>query len=154
LLSNAVKAVYASVFYKDSKAYMTATQNLIDQEKMAIVLQEVVGSQYGNLFYPAISGVARSINYYPIGNEKSEDGIVNMAMGLGKYIMDGFQGLRFSPLHPRNILQLSSLDTALRETQTQFYALDLESMTKEFTIDDSFILKKIRIQQAGDNSPL
>ena len=154
LLSNAVKAVYASVFYKDSKAYMTATQNLIDQEKMAIVLQEVVGSQYGNLFYPAISGVARSINYYPIGNEKSEDGIVNMAMGLGKYIMDGFQGLRFSPLHPRNILQLSSLDTALRETQTQFYALDLESMTKEFTIDDSFNLKKIRIQQAGDNSPL
>ncbi|HBU45514.1 MAG TPA: phosphoenolpyruvate synthase, partial [Porphyromonadaceae bacterium] len=89
LLSNAVKAVYASVFYKDSKAYMTATQNLIDQEKMAIVLQEVVGGEYGNLFYPAVSGVARSINYYPIGNEKTEDGIVNMAMGLGKYIMDG-----------------------------------------------------------------
>ena len=154
LLSNAVKAVYASVFYKDSKAYMTATQNLIDQEKMAIVLQEVVGGEYGNLFYPAVSGVARSINYYPIGNEKTEDGIVNMAMGLGKYIMDGYQGLRFSPLHPKNILQLGSLDTALRDTQTQFYALDLESMSKEFTIDDSFNLQKIRIQQAGANSPL
>ncbi|MEA4996327.1 MAG: PEP/pyruvate-binding domain-containing protein, partial [Petrimonas sp.] len=154
LLSNAVKAVYASVFYKDSKAYMTATQNLIDQEKMAIVLQEVVGGEYGNLFYPAVSGVARSINYYPIGNEKTEDGIVNMAMGLGKYIMDGYQGLRFSPLHPKNILQLSSLDTALRDTQTQFYALDLESMSKDFTIDDSFNLQKIRIQQAGTNSPL
>ena len=154
LLSNAVKAVYASVFYKDSKAYMTATQNLIDQEKMAIVLQEVVGGEYGNLFYPAVSGVARSINYYPIGNEKTEDGIVNMAMGLGKYIMDGYQGLRFSPLHPKNILQLGSLDSALRDTQTQFYALDLESMSKEFTIDDSFNLQKIRIQQAGANSPL
>lgn len=154
LLSNAVKAVYASVFYKDSKAYMTATQNLIDQEKMAIVLQEVVGGDYGKLFYPAASGVTRSINYYPIGNEKTEDGIVNMAMGLGKYIMDGYPGLRFSPLHPKNILQLSSLDTALRDTQTQFYALDLESMSKDFTIDDSFNLQKIRIQQAGANSPL
>lgn len=154
LLSSAIKAVYASVFYKDSKAYMTATQNLIDQEKMAIVLQEVVGSEYGNLFYPAVSGVARSINYYPLGNEKTEDGIVNMAMGLGKYIMDGYQGLRFSPLHPKNILQLSSLDTALKDTQTQFYALDLESMSKDFTIDESFNLQKLRIRQVETYSPL
>ena len=154
LLSNAIKAVYASVFYQDSKAYMSATHNLIDQEKMAIVLQEVVGEEYGNLFYPAISGVARSINYYPIGNEKTEDGIVNMAMGLGKYIVEGNNGLRFSPLHPRNILQLSSLDLALKETQTQFYALDLDSMSKDFTVDDSFNLQKIRIRQAETDSPL
>lgn len=154
LLSNAVKAVYASVFYKDSKAYMSATQNLIDQEKMAVVLQEVVGAPYGNLFYPAVSGVARSINYYPIGNEKTEDGIVNMAVGLGKYIVEGNTGLRFSPLHPRNILQLSSLDSALKDTQTIFYALDLGSMSKDFTIDDSFNLQKIRIRQAETNSPL
>ena len=153
LLSNAVKAVYASVFYKDSKAYMTATQNLIDQRRWRLYCRRWWEPVWQSLLSGNL-GVARSINYYPIGNEKSEDGIVNMAMGLGKYIMDGFQGLRFSPLHPRNILQLSSLDTALRETQTQFYALDLESMTKEFTIDDSFNLKKIRIQQAGDNSPL
>lgn len=154
LLSNAIKAVYASVFYKDSKGYMAATHNLIDQEKMAIVLQEVVGGEYGNLFYPAISGVARSINYYPIGNEKTEDGIVNMAMGLGKYIVDGNNGLRFSPLYPRNILQLSSLDSALRDTQTQFYALDLESMSKDFTVDDSFNLQKLRIRHAEVDSPL
>ena len=154
LLSNAIKAVYASVFYKDSKAYMSATQNLIDQEKMAIVLQEVVGEEYGKLFYPAISGVARSINYYPIGNEKPEDGIVNMAMGLGKYIVEGSNGLRFSPLHPHNILQLSSLDFALKDTQTQFYALDLDSMSKDFTIDDSFNLLKLRVRQAETDSPL
>lgn len=154
LLSNAVKAVYASVFYKDSKTYMAATQNLIDQEKMAIVLQEVVGSQYGKLFYPGISGVARSINYYPIGNEKTEDGIVNMAFGLGKYIMDGNMGLRFSPLHASRILQLSSLDLALRDTQTQFYALDLDSVSKEFTIDDSFNLLKLRLKDAGEEGPL
>jgi len=154
LLSNAVKAVYASVFYKDSKTYMAATQNLIDQEKMAIVLQEVVGSQYGKLFYPGISGVARSINYYPIGSEKTEDGIVNMAFGLGKYIMDGNMGLRFSPLHASRILQLSSLDLALRDTQTQFYALDLDSVAKEFTIDDSFNLLKLRLKEAGEEGPL
>ena len=154
LLSNAIKAVYASAFYKDSKAYMAATQNLIDQEKMAIVLQQVVGSQYGNLYYPAISGVARSINYYPIGNEKPEDGIVNMAFGLGKYIMDGNMGLRFSPLHASRILQLSSPDLALRDTQTQFYALDLDSVTKDFTIDDSFNLLKLRLRQAETEGPL
>ncbi|MBK5194992.1 MAG: phosphoenolpyruvate synthase [Proteiniphilum sp.] len=154
LLSSAIKAVYASVYYKDSKSYMAATHNLIDQEKMAIVLQEVVGSQYGNLFYPAISGVARSINYYPIGNEKTEDGIVNMALGLGKYIMDGNMGLRFSPLHASKILQLSSLDLALRDTQTQYYALDLDSVAKDFTIDDSFNLLKLRLREAEKEGPL
>ncbi len=154
LLSNAIKAVYASVFYKDSKAYMVATQNLIDQEKMAIVLQEVVGSQYGKLYYPAISGVARSINYYPIGDEKTEDGIVNMAFGLGKYIVDGNMGLRFSPLHASRILQLSSPDLALRDTQTQFFALDLDSVSKDFTIDDGFNLLKLRLREAEKDGPL
>ena len=86
-VSDAIKAVYASVFYKDSKAYMTATSNLIDQEKMAIVLQEVVGSRYNDHFYPTMSGVARSLNFYPIGNEKAEDGIANIALGLGKYCL-------------------------------------------------------------------
>ncbi|MDR2817053.1 MAG: phosphoenolpyruvate synthase [Proteiniphilum sp.] len=154
LLNNAIKAVYASVFYKDSKAYMAATHNLIDQEKMAIVLQEAVGSQYGNLFYPAISGAARSINYYPVGNEEPEDGVVNMAFGLGKYIMDGNIGLRFSPLHASNILQLSSLELALSDTQTRFYALDLNSMTKDFTVDDGFNLLKLRLKEAEKEGPL
>lgn len=154
LLSHAIKAVYASVFYRDSKAYMAATQNLIDQEKMAIVLQEVVGSQYGNLFYPAISGVARSINYYPIGNERPEDGIVNMAFGLGKYIVDGNIGLRFSPLHASNILQLSTLEMALSDTQTRFYALDLTSEIKDFMVDDGFNLLKLRLKEAEKDGPL
>ncbi|MDD2299615.1 MAG: PEP/pyruvate-binding domain-containing protein [Fermentimonas sp.] len=154
LLSDAIKAVYASVFYSDSKAYMSATQNLIDQEKMAIVLQEVVGSRYDKLYYPAISGVARSINYYPIGNEKTEDGIVNMAFGLGKYIVDGNIGLRFSPMHTSNILQLSTVDLALRDTQTSFYALDLDSVSKDFTVDDSFNLLKVRLKVAENAGPL
>ena len=154
VLSDAVKAVYASVFYRDSKAYMTATSNLIDQEKMAVVLQEVIGTKYGNRYYPMISGVTRSLNFYPIGDEKAEDGIVNLALGLGKYIVDGGQTLRFSPRHPHSILQLSTLDFALRETQTQFYALDLNNLTQTFSVDDAFNLLKLTVKDADEDGAL
>lgn len=154
LLRSAIKAVYASVFYRDSKAYLTATQNLIDQEKMAIVLQEVVGSTYDNYFYPTLSGVARSLNFYPIGDEQAEDGIANVALGLGKYIVDGGQTLRFSPRHPHHILQLSSTDMALRETQRQFYALDLNNMAHTFETDDAFNLKRLGIKDAEPHGSL
>lgn len=148
LLGRAIKAVYASVFYQGSKAYMTATQNVIDQEKMAVVLQEVVGNKYNNRFYPTISGVARSLNFYPIGDEKVEEGIVNMALGLGKYIVDGGATLRFSPYHPNNILQLSTQELALRDTQRVFYALDLENAPKNFAKDDAFNLLKLSLKDA------
>ena len=153
-VSDAIKAVYASVFYKDSKAYMTATSNLIDQEKMAIVLQEVVGSRYNDHFYPTMSGVARSLNFYPIGNEKAEDGIANIALGLGKYIVDGGQTLRFSPRHPHSILQMSTMDFALRETQTRFYALDLKNMAETFSVDDAFNLVKLGLKDADAEGSL
>ena len=153
-VSDAIKAVYASVFYKDSKAYMTATSNLIDQEKMATVLQEVVGSRYNDHFYPTMSGVARSLNFYPIGNEKAEDGIANIALGLGKYIVDGGQTLRFSPRHPHSILQMSTMDFALRETQTRFYALDLKNMAETFSVDDAFNLVKLGLKDADAEGSL
>ena len=140
-VSDAIKAVYASVFYKDSKAYMTATSNLIDQEKMAIVLQEVVGSRYND-------------HFYPIGNEKAEDGIANIALGLGKYIVDGGQTLRFSPRHPHSILQMSTMDFALRETQTRFYALDLKNMAETFSVDDAFNLVKLGLKDADAEGSL
>ena len=140
-VSDAIKAVYASVFYKDSKAYMTATSNLIDQEKMAIVLQEVVGSRYND-------------HFYPIGNEKAEDGIANIALGLGKYIVDGGQTLRFSPRHPHSILQMSTMDFALRETQTRFYALDLKNMAEAFSVDDAFNLVKLGLKEADAEGSL
>ena len=154
VLSDAIKAVYASVFYRDSKAYMTATSNLIDQEKMAVVLQEVAGNCYNDHFYPTLSGVARSLNFYPIGNEKAEDGIANIALGLGKYIVDGGQTLRFSPRHPRNILQMSTMDFALRETQTRYYALDLKNMTEQFSVDDSFNLLRLNLKDADADGAL
>lgn len=153
-VSDAIKAVYASVFFRDSKAYMTATSNLIDQEKMAVVLQEVVGSCYGDHFYPTLSGVARSLNFYPIGNEKAEDGIANIALGLGKYIVDGGQTLRFSPRHPHNILQMSTMDLALRETQTRFYALDLKNLAERFSVDDAFNLLKLSVKDADADGAL
>ncbi len=143
LLSDAIKAVYASVFYRDSKGYMTATSNLIDQEKMAIVLQEVVGNRYNDHFYPTI-----------FGNEKAEDGIANIALGLGKYIVDGGQTLRFSPRHPHNILQMSTMDFALRETQTRFYALDLKNLAEQFSIDDSFNLQRLGLKEADADGSL
>ena len=155
-LSDAIKAVYASVFYRDSKAYMTATSNLIDQEKMAIVLQEVVGTRYGDHFYPTLSGVARSLNFYPIGNEKAEDGIANIALGLGKYIVDGGLTLRFSPRHPHSILQMSTTDFALRETQTHFYALDLAdvNISDHFSVNDAFNLKRLTLKDADADGAL
>lgn len=150
----AVKAVYASVFYKASKAYMRATHNVIDEEKMAVVLQEICGKSYGNRYYPSFSGVVRSLNYYPIGEEKAEDGIANVAMGLGKYIVDGGMTLRFSPKHPHHVLQTSTLDFALRETQTYFYALDLSQKDFIPEVDDSFNLLKVSVRDAENDGSL
>ena len=153
MITEAVKAVYASVFYQDTKAYMKATKNVIDEEKMAIVLQEICGNTYGDRYYPSFSGVARSLNYYPIGAERPEDGIVNVALGLGKYIVDGGQTLRFSPAYPNNVLQTSTLEFALRETQTYFNALDLSETCFVPQVDDGFNLKKTRVQDAlGDGT--
>ncbi len=154
MLVGAIKGVYASVFYRASKDYMTATSNVIDQEKMAVILQEVVGTQYGDRFYPHISGVARSVNYYPIGDEEAEEGVVNLALGLGKYIVDGGLNLRVCPAHPDKVLQTSELDMALRETQTRFYALDLKNMSSEISVDDGFNLLKLNVREADKDGSL
>ena len=154
LLSMGIKSVFASVFFKDSKDYMKATGNLIEEEKMGIVLQEVCGQQYGNRFYPTISGVARSINFYPIEPEKSEDGFVSLAFGLGKYIVDGGNSLRFSPAYPRKVLQLSDTKMALRETQQEFYALDLNPASFVPSTDDTVNLLRLKISDAERDGSL
>ena len=154
MLCDAIKGVYASVFFKDSKAYMQATRNVIDQEKMAVILQEVVGRQYGDRYYPSMSGVGRSLNYYPIGDERAEEGIVNLALGLGKYIVDGGHTLRICPHHPGKVLQMSDTEMALRETQTRFYALDLKNMGENFSVDDAFNLLKLSVREADKDGAL
>ncbi|MFC2760251.1 PEP/pyruvate-binding domain-containing protein, partial [Hallella multisaccharivorax] len=154
MLAAAIKSVYASVFYRDSKAYMAATSNVIDQEKMAVILQEVVGKDYGGRYYPNISGVLRSINYYPIGEEKAEDGIASLALGLGKYIVDGGQTLRVSPYHPDQVLQMSDMEIALRDTQTRFYALDTGYAGLDFKVDDGFNILNLRVKEAYKDGAL
>ena len=148
-LSDAIKGVYASVFFTDSKAYMQATSNVIDQEKMAVIIQEVVGSTHDGYFYPSFSGVGRSLNYYPVNEERAEDGVCEIAVGLGKYIVDGGMALRFSPKHPRNVLQTSTLDLALRDTQTTFYAINEAEAVENFKVDDGFNISRLRVQDAA-----
>ncbi|RRD80016.1 phosphoenolpyruvate synthase [Alloprevotella sp. OH1205_COT-284] len=154
MLSDAIKGVYASVYFKDSKAYMQATRNVIDQEKMAVILQEVVGRPYENRFYPAMSGVGRSLNYYPLGDERAEEGIVSLALGLGKYIVDGGRTLRVCPHHPGKVLQTSEMDIALRDTQTRFFALDLDNKGENFSVDDAFNLLRLPVKEAEKDGAL
>jgi len=148
MVRKAIKSVYASAFYADSKAYMKATSNVIDEEKMAVVMQTVTGWQYGGRYYPTISGVARSINYYPIPPEKSEDGTASIALGLGKYIVDGGTAIRFSPKYPDRVLQLSTPDMAIRETQKYFFALNMEMDVFNPGPDDSKDLLRLSVKEA------
>ncbi len=154
MLETAIKCVYASVFFRSSKAYAMATSNLIDEEKMGIIIQEVCGRQYGDRFYPVISGVARSINFYPISPEKTQDGIATIAFGLGKLIAEGGTGLRFSPKYPRKIIQLSNPDLAVKSTQKYFYALDMNPDKFVPSPDDKVNLMRLGIQEAQQDGTL
>ena len=156
MLTESVKGVYASVFYRASKAYMTATSNIIDQEKMAVIIQEVVGEDHDGLYFPSFSGVGRSLNYYPLGDEKPEDGVAEIAIGLGKYIVDGGVGLRFCPKYPDHVLQTSTLDLALRQTQTTLCALPTESEKCDIdvTTDDSFNIVTRSVQDFANTGAL
>lgn len=154
MLETAIKCVYASVFFKFSKAYAMATSNIIDEEKMGIIIQEVCGRQYGDRYYPVLSGVARSINFYPIHPEKTEDGIANIAFGLGKLVAEGGTGLRFSPLFPKKIIQLSNPDLAVKSTQKYFYALDMNHQAFIPSPNDKINLIRQSIQDAEQDGTL
>lgn len=153
-LEIAIKSVFASVYFRNSKKYMKATSNVIDEEKMAVVLQELSGSQYGNRFYPTLSGVARSINFYPIAPEKTTDGIINLAFGLGKYIAEGGQTLRFSPPYPEKILQLSTPEMALKETQKNFFSLNMDTSAFHADVNDSMNIVHLPIEDALEDGTL
>ena len=150
LLLRAVKSVYASVYFAASRAYIQSSQNLISEEKMAVIVQEVCGTEQNGLFFPTFSGVARSINCYPIGDEKPEDGICNVAMGLGKLVVDGGRTLRFSPRYPQKVLQTSTPELALRDTQTEVLALSLRPEEFRTSIDDAVNLRRLTVSEAGE----
>ena len=140
MLGKAIKSVYASVFYSGSRTYIQTTANLLSEEKMAVVVQSICGSEHDGLYYPMLSGVARSVNFYPLGNEKPEDGIVDLAFGLGKTVVDGGNSLRFSPKYPKKILQLSEPKLALRDTQKMMYALDLRPGAFKISVNEGINL--------------
>ncbi len=154
MVSSAVKSVMASAFFKSSKSYLKASSHTVEEDKMAVILQEVTGKQYKDVYYPNISGVARSINFYPIGNEKSFEGIANIALGLGEIIVGGGRTLRFSPYHPKKVLQLSSPGTTLQETQKYFYGLDMNPESYKVSTSETVNKKKITIRQAKDHGSL
>ena len=149
LLSKAIKSVYASVYFAPSRGYITATGNVISEEKMAIIIQEICGSEQDGCFFPTISGVGRSVNFYPIGHERAEEGIAKIAYGLGKAVVDGEQVLRFSPEYPRHVLQTSTPELAMRDTQQVMYALDLQPERFKTSLDDAVNLCRIPITECG-----
>ncbi len=153
MLDKAIKSVYASVFYRGSRAYVHSTGNLQSEEKMAVIVQDICGSQHADLFYPMMSGVARSINYYPLEGEKPEDGVVNVVFGLGKRVVEGGRTLRFSPKYPKKILQLSRPSLALKDTQGMMYALDTHPGAFKISRDESINFADIPIVDALKDYP-
>jgi len=126
-LLNTIKLVFASTFYKNSKQYFNMTSHRIEEEKMAVIIQKIVGSQYGSRFYPDISGVAKTYNFYPVYPQKTNDGIVSVALGLGKTIVDGGNSIKFSPKYPEHLIQFYSTKSFFQNNQLNFFALDLET---------------------------
>ncbi len=150
MLGKAIKSVYASVYFAASRAYITTTANVLSEEKMGIIIQDVCGSQEGNYFLPTLSGVARSINFYPIGDERPEDGVANICMGLGKLVVEGERSLRFSPKYPDRAFQTSTDELCLTDTQRDIYVLDLRPEAFRTSIDDAVNFVKLDLLQAAN----
>ena len=147
LLAKAIKSVYASTFFASARGYVVSSGNVISEEKMAIVIQEVCGSVEGGVYFPTLSGVARSLNFYPVGHEKAEEGIVKLAYGLGKAVVDGEQVLRFSPRYPKHVLQTSTPDLTMSDTQKTVYALSLRPEQFRTSTDDAVNLEKLNVTE-------
>ncbi len=127
-LHEAIKRVYASTFTVQAKAYIRATPFRLEEEKMAVMIQELVGSAHGHRFYPDFSGVLRSRNFYPVAPMQSGDGVATVALGLGRTVVDGGKSLNFCPRYPRHMIQFSSVEDILKNSQTEFMALDLDAV--------------------------
>ena len=152
-LCTSIKYVFASVFFQGARTYMATIQNNMEDEKMAVVIQELVGKKHGSMFYPTLSGVAKSYDYYPSGRCKSSDGVVSMAMGLGKEIVDGGSAFRFCPLHPKAPKYGSQKDL-IDHSQKEFYAVDLNSYVNIMQRDEDSTIKRYSISVAEQHGEL
>ena len=147
----AVKLVYASTYFRNPKRFAQRVGHRTEEEKMAVIVQQLIGQAHRDLFYPAISGVAQSYNYYPFSRMKPEDGIVSMVAGLGKTVMQGGQSLRFSPRYPKLASRSTDVDNMLKELQGALYALRLKDESTSLTIDEDSTLAIQQIAEAADN---
>lgn len=145
LLSKAIKSVYASVYFDSSRRYITSAASVVSEEKMGIVIQEICGNEDSGYYLPTISGVARSVNFYPLGNEKAEDGIVKIAYGLGKAVVDGEQVLRFSPTRPKHVIQTSTPELTISDTQKVVMALNLQPELFKTSINDAINISRLDV---------
>jgi CheY-like chemotaxis protein len=153
-LLNSIKRVYASTFYKSAKDYIKITSYRLEEEKMAVIVQKLVGTPYGDRFYPDISGVAKSYNFYPLSPQKSTDGTVSVALGLGKTVVDGGNTIRFCPKYPQDIIQFYSVKEALGTTQHEFFALQLNA-TSDFGFEThDMLIKSLSLDVAEQDGPL
>ncbi|MBM3317418.1 MAG: histidine kinase [Candidatus Eisenbacteria bacterium] len=135
-LCRAIRLVYASTYCADSKSYIESTPNRLEEEKMAVVIQQIVGRRHGSYLYPDAAGVGRSYDYYPMPPLRSEDGVASVALGLGRIVVDGGRCVRFSPAQPRRLHQFASSEDFLENSQREFYALDLSRPAPVATADD------------------
>ncbi len=153
-LVHAIKLVYASTYFQGPKAFSKRVGHRTEEEQMAVIIQKMVGEQYGDSFYPAISGVAQSCNYYPFSRMKQEDGIATIAMGLGKMVVEGERTLRFSPAHPQLLPQRSTVEDILENSQRYFYALKMDGQCAELGINDGANLDKREVVDADGEPPM
>lgn len=149
-LVNAIKLVYASTYFQGPKAFSKRVGHRTEEEKMAVIIQRMVGESYSNFFYPAISGLAQSHNFYPFSKMKPEEGIATIALGLGKTVMEGEKALRFSPRYPELLPQRAAVEDILENSQRFFYALKLGSPDFQLGINESVTLKKREVSDAVD----
>ncbi|MGD0309646.1 MAG: PEP/pyruvate-binding domain-containing protein [Acidobacteriota bacterium] len=153
-LCRAIKLVYASTFSREARAYLGTTPHLQDEEKMAVILQRLVGCRYADRFYPSFSGVAQSYNFYPMPPIQPEDGAAHVALGLGKAVVDGYRVLRFSPAHPRHLHQFATLNDYLNNSQKEFLALDMRHPEHPVDYDSSANLVRLGLDAAEQDGTL
>ncbi len=153
-LIKTIKRVYASTFFQSAKEYIKVTSYRLEEEKMAVIVQKMVGSKHENRFYPDFSGVAKSYNFYPLPPQTSSDGTVSVALGLGKTIVDGGLTVRFCPKYPQHLAQFSTIRESLSNNQQQFFALDLEAEIGDAIEKSDFFLRKYSLGPAENDGTL
>lgn len=153
-LVTAIKLVYASTYFEGPRSFARSTSQQFKEDSMAVIIQQLAGNSYGDYFYPTLSGVAQSHNFYPISYMKPDDGIAHIAMGLGKIVVEGERTLRFSPKYPNILPQFSTVDDILENCQRHFYALKIKNYSESLNFEMDSNLERLDLDEAEDDFPV